>query len=143
MADLTSEEVLSLVGACYAAWERRDIPGLIANFSDNSVYTIHVPTDVLSFAGEHRGKAALKACLEEILSQFSFLAYAVDGIFVTGDVARAQVVYYYRHTESGAQLDGRFRHVWRVGDGAIARLDEYHDVARLRAFVEMVRDLRS
>lgn len=142
MADLTSEEVLSLVSACYAAWERRDIAGVIARFSDDGVYTIHVPTDVFSFAGEHRGTAALKACLEEILSQFSFLAHAVDGIFVNGDVARAQVVYYYRHTESGVQLDGRFRHVWRVGEGGIAQLDEYHDVALLRSFVEMVRNVR-
>lgn len=143
MPDRTSEEVLSLVQGCYAAWQQCDTEGVIANFADDCVYTINVPTDILSFAGTHRGRAAVKACLDEVLEQFSFLAYAVDGIFVNGDIARAQVIYYYQHTESGAQLDGRFRHVWRVGQGGVVQLEEYHDVALLRAFVEMVRNLRS
>ena len=33
-----------------------------------------------------------------------------------GEIAPAQVVYFFTHWESGLQLDGRFRHVWRVVD---------------------------
>src|SRR5262245_59110330 len=133
----------SVVRGCYAAWSERDLERILGYLSEDCVYDLHVPPDVLAFAGRHVGRDAIRRCLEAILAEFSFLAHAVDWLVVDGEVARSRVVYYYRHNESGDQLDGCLRHQWRVVDGRVASIDEYHDVALLKAFLDMVRGLRN
>ena len=131
-------DTLCVVEGVYAAWATRDLAGTLADLADDCVYNLHVPTDVVPYGGSHHGKAAIAPCLEAILVDYGFLAYAVDGLSVDGEIARAQVVYYYRHTDSGQQIESRFRHVWRVVDGAVVSIDEYHDVAKLKVFLAMV-----
>ena len=133
----------AVVEATYAAWAARDLDGTLAHMADDCTYTMHVPTEVLAYGGAHHGKTAIAQCLKAILEDYGFVAYAVDWLAVDGENARAQVVYYYSHTESGVQLDGRFRHVWRVAGGKVVAVDEYHDVAKLKAFLDMVQSLRS
>ena len=133
----------SVVEACYAAWAARDLQGVLDGIAPNCIYTLHVPTDVVHFGGVHCGRPAIRTCLSEILREYGFLAYAVDHMTVEDDTVRAQVVFYYQHMESGQQLDGRFRHVWRVDGAKVVSIDEFHDVALLRAFLEMVRGLRA
>ena len=141
MPNEISADTRSVIDAIYAAWAARDVAGTLAGMADDCVYTMHVPTDVLAYGGTHRGKAAIGTCLQAILVDYSFVAYAVDRLVVDGESAHAQVIYYYRHTDSQHQMDGRFRHVWRVTDGRVTRIDEYHDVARLEAFLAMVHAL--
>ena len=44
----------------------------------------------------------------------------------------------YRHRASGEVLSGRFRMVMQVKDGLIDRADEYHDRAKVEAFLRLV-----
>jgi ketosteroid isomerase-like protein len=48
----------------------------------------------------------------------------------------------YRHRESGQVLSGRFRLVIRVEVGLIQRVDEFHDRAKVEAFMRLVRASR-
>jgi ketosteroid isomerase-like protein len=43
----------------------------------------------------------------------------------------------YRHRRSGEVLSGRFRMIMRVEDGLIVRTDEYHDRAKVEAFLRL------
>jgi ketosteroid isomerase-like protein len=45
----------------------------------------------------------------------------------------------YRHRDSGEVLSGRFRHVMRVENGLIRRVDEFHDRAKVEAFMRLVK----
>ena len=56
-------------------------------------------------------------------------------MIVEDERAHGQVVFIYRHRKSGEQLGGNFRLVWMVRGGEIARREEYHDAARLEAFM--------
>jgi ketosteroid isomerase-like protein len=131
----------SVVRACYAAWSASDIAALLTQFHENGRYVLHVPTDILPFGGEHIGQSAVAACMQAMLNTFSFQAFAVDWVTIDHETARAQVVFYLDHTESGQHFDGRLRHVWQLDGGKVIRLDEYHDTARLGAFLQMVRSL--
>ena len=44
----------------------------------------------------------------------------------------------YRHRDSGEMLNGRFRMVMQVTDGLLVRTDEYHDRAKVEAFMRLV-----
>ncbi len=132
----------ALVTSCYEAWSVRDVPGILELLGETCTYTLHVPVEVLEFGGQHTGKAAIGGCLEAMLVEFSYLAFAVDRLVVRDDIVRAQVVYYCNHNESGHCLNGRFRHVWQVVNGRVVSLDEYHDVPMLKSFLEMVTGMR-
>jgi pyridoxine/pyridoxamine 5'-phosphate oxidase len=100
---LTAEEV---VEACCAAWSDRDLEGTLAWLDKSCIYDIHVPTDVLHFAGRHEGKPAIRKCLAAVLEEYGFLAYALDWLTSSGSDVHSQIVYYYTHMESGQQIDG-------------------------------------
>ena len=134
-------DTLALVEACYDAWAASDIDYIIDKLSPDSVYQIHAPRDVLHFAGRHEGRAAIRACLETIKRDFDFLAFAVDAINGGSSTARARIVFYYKDPDTNSQLDGCMRHVWRIENGKVVHIDEFHDVARHRAFLTMVKSL--
>lgn len=142
MAGTESSDAVSIVKRCYVGWSAGDIPAILNCLSDDCVYALNVPQDVLEFAGEHTGKPAIEQCLTAMLREFSYLAIAVDSLVANDGAARAQIVYYYRHNDSGQRLDGRLRHVWTLAAGRVVRLEEFHDVALLKAFLAMVRGLR-
>jgi ketosteroid isomerase-like protein len=135
-----SSPEVELVASCYAAWSERRLDHLLNAVSDDCVYTMHVPEALLAFAGRHEGREAIRACLESILVEFADVLMVVDDwTHGAGEIVRTRVVYYYTHPETGDQLDGVLRHVWRVKDGRVVQLDEYHDAPRLEAFLKMVR----
>ena len=142
MSGTNASDTEAIVQSCYSAWAARNVEGVLANLSDRCVNDLHLPVDVVAFAGRHVGKAAIGHCLRAIIEEFSFLAYAVDWLTVDGETARARVVYYYRHNESGDQLEGFMRRVWLVQARKVVGLDEFHDVALVKAFLEMVRGSR-
>ena len=55
-----------------------------------------------------------------------------------GDRVRLQVEFMYRHRASGEPLSGIFRLVLQFRDGEIIRGDEYHDRARIEAFMRLI-----
>ncbi len=128
-----------LVNSCYVALAARNVAAALDHLADHCMFTIHVPPDVMSFAGAHFGKAAIKACLNSILTEFSYLTYAPLIRQDSEDTVRYQVHYHFRHRVSGAEIEGRFRHVWRVSNGKVVQRDSYHDVALWRAFMQMAR----
>lgn len=132
---------LALVEACYAAWAANDLDAIVQKVSSGAVYQIHAPRDVLPFAGRHEGREQIRTCLETIKRDLDFLAFAVDWVNGGEGTVRARIIFYYKDPETNSQLDGCMRHVWRIENGKVVHVDEFHDVARLRAFLKMVRSL--
>lgn len=132
---------VSLVDSCYAAWMAGEIDFIVGRCHPDCVYQIHAPRDVLHFAGRYEGRAAIGHCLEIVKREFDFLAFGVDALNGGNGTVRARIVFYYKDPETNSQLDGCMRHVWRIEHGKVVHVDEFHDVARLRAFLKMVRSL--
>jgi len=45
-----------LLEGAYAAWAARDLGATLACFAENVAFTIHLPPEVVPFAGEVRGR---------------------------------------------------------------------------------------
>ena len=122
----------------YAAWAAKDLDAVLSCFSDDVVFVVHAPVDVVPFAGETHGKADLVRRLQTILHTFDFLDYHPVHISDYGDTGHAQVHYHFRHKQTGHEIDGTLRHIWQTDGDEIVRLEEFHDIERMRAFFELL-----
>jgi len=128
----------NVLEALYASWAAKDLDAVLSCFSDDVVIEIHVPSDIVPWGGETRGKTAVELCLRELLREFEFLDYRPPLISDVGDTCRAQVHYHFRHIKTGQEIEGTLRHIWEAQGDKIVRLEEYHDIERLRAFFALL-----
>ena len=121
----------------HAAWLRGDVATAIRHVAEHCVYTLYISEDLLSFGGETVGRDNIAAVLHQIRKDFEYLLYRPMNFREKGDVVRFRVEFMYRHKASGEVLSGHFRFVARVENGLITRADEYHDRAKVEAFLRL------
>jgi ketosteroid isomerase-like protein len=129
--------------ALYASWAARDLDGVLSCCSDDILFTMHVPPEIIPFAGETRGKAAIVPRLQMILDEFDFLEYRPVYISDEGEVFHSLVRYHFRHKKTGYEIEGTMRHVWCVDGDQITRLEEFHDAPRVSSFFELLAQAES
>jgi ketosteroid isomerase-like protein len=127
-----------VVEAAYAAWAARDLPATLSVFAPDVVFAIHLPDDVVPFAGEVRGRDQLAARFQAILDDFDFIEYVPLQITAEGGSFHSRVRFHYRHKATGLEYDGRMRHVWLVEGDKIVRFEEFHDAERVRTFFQLL-----
>ncbi len=121
-----------------AAWAQGHIEEAIACIAEDAVYALHISGDVLSHGGEHVGREKIATVLRTVREEFDYILYRPLQLTAGGDTVRYQVEFMYRHRASGEVLNGRFRMVMQVTDAHIVRADEYHDRAKVEAFMRLV-----
>jgi ketosteroid isomerase-like protein len=132
-----------VVAGFNAAWAAGDIEAALAFIAEDAVYELHISGDVLPFGGVTAGRANIATTLRKIRTEFEYILYRPLRYAAAGDTARFQVEFMYRHRASGEVLSGRFRLVMQVKDGLIVRADEYHDRAKVEAFMRLVGTRRA
>ncbi len=130
---------LEIVEQFNAAWADGNIEAAVALLADDAVYELHISNEVLPFGGETAGRTNIEAVLRQIRAEWEYILYRPRALAHDGDTVRFQVEFMYRHRASGDVLSGRFRLVMRIEDGLIKRADEYHDRAKVEAFMRLVR----
>ncbi len=119
------------------AWTAGDIEGALRFIAEHSVYALHISGELLPFAGETVGRANIAAALHRMRADYEYVLYRPLDLVADGDTVRHQVEFMYRHRASGEVLTGRFRLIMRVENGLLVRTDEYHDRAKVEAFVRL------
>jgi ketosteroid isomerase-like protein len=131
-------DAVAIVRGMHEAYARRDLGDVLTYLADDIVFALHIDRDLAPFGGVSIGKAAVVRRCSMILQQFDMLDYSVVSLSIEGDEARALISFHYRHQASGEDIEGHMRHVMWLRDGSIARLNEYHDRARVEAFLRLV-----
>src|SRR5690242_2534676 len=126
----------AVVDGIYGAWKARDLAGTLALMADDVVFALHIPADVAPFGGETRGKTAVASTLQGLLDAYEFIAYDPGPVTVDGSKAADEIQFRYRCKASGEIIDSRMRHQWIVEGGKARRLDEWHDLPKVRAFFD-------
>ena len=114
------------------AWGAGDIDAAMACVADDGVFRLRLPNDMTA-----QGREAIAAALQGAREDFEPILYRPFSLVTAGDIVRFQVEFMYRHRASGEVLNGRLRMVMRVEDGAIVRADEFHDGAKVQAFLRL------
>jgi len=128
----------AVVELAYAAWKARDLPRIVELLSDDMVFALHIPAEVMPLGGETHGRAAVAAALQGLMDTYDFLAYDVGPVAVDGATATCENHFRYRHKKTGDVIDGRLRDRWQVASGKVVRLDEWHDVPAVKAYFQRV-----
>jgi ketosteroid isomerase-like protein len=124
--------------AMYASWATKDLDAVLSCCSDDIVFVMHVPPELVPFAGESQGKAAIVPRLQMIIDGFDFLEYRPVYIDDAGEACHSLVRYRFRHKNTGYEIEGTMRHVWTVEGDQIVRLEEFHDTPRVSTFFELL-----
>lgn len=124
----------TLIEAGYASWKAGDFEATMSCFADDVVFAIHLPPEVVPFAGLVRGKEDLARQLMIIFDDFDILDYKPSKIAAIGGSFHSQVQFTYRHKATGLVYEATARHIWRIEDGQIVLFEEFHDMERARAF---------
>jgi ketosteroid isomerase-like protein len=127
----------AIVGSFLAYWSVQDVEMTVSHVHDDFVYALYISDTALPYGGETRGKDNVRAVLYAILADFDYLSYDPEIIAVEGDVVRTSVAFVYHHRRTGENLSGTKRMVFRLADGLITRIDEYHDAAKVEAFMRL------
>jgi ketosteroid isomerase-like protein len=127
-----------VVEAMYAAWRKRNIPGVLAACNDIVRVSQHYSDPKLPFTGTTVGKFAYEQRLNMIFKDWRF--ERGDHTFTYHDAvnARTQVDVAIRHIESRQLFDGYFRHIFVVRHGLITQIEEYVDLPCLQAFLRLI-----
>ena len=128
----------TLLQSLYAAYREKRLADVLANFTDDFRFTIHLPAESLPGAAEPHGKAETARLLGGLIATYDFLMYEPGPIMVTGDQAAVRVRIRYRHKATGEAIETTLGHFWRMRDGKAAQLDEYHDVQHVASFLSKV-----
>jgi ketosteroid isomerase-like protein len=118
-------------------WAAGDFDRAMEFVAENCVYALYISGELLPVGGETRGKPGIEAGLRQVRRDFDYLLYRPLEMREKGDEVRYQVEFMYRHVRSGEILSGRFRMIMRIEDGKILRADEYHDRAKVEAFLRL------
>jgi ketosteroid isomerase-like protein len=118
-------------------WVAADIDSAIRLVAEHAVYALYISDDLLPFGGETAGRDNIAAVLRQIRRDYEYLLYRPLDLKPDGNEVRFQVEFMYRHLRSGEVLSGRFRHIMRIEDDLIVRVDEYHDRAKVEAFMRL------
>jgi ketosteroid isomerase-like protein len=119
------------------AWAAGNLPAAMQFVAEHAVYTLYIDGELLPVGGDTVGRADIEEGLRLLRRQFEYLLYRPRDMHLDGGTARYQVEFMYRHRTSGEILSGRFRIVLRIEDGLIVRAEEYHDRARVEAFLRL------
>jgi ketosteroid isomerase-like protein len=125
-----------LVDAAHLAWSNRDPAGLLACYCDDIRYTCNTgPTPPEPFVAV--GKQAMMAFLLPVLDIATSMS-VVERFVFRNDMATATVACFLTHHATGHVLSGKYRQVIGFREGKIARIDEFHDAARIASFWKLV-----
>ena len=129
-----------LLTAIYTAWREKRLADTLAFLTDDFRMTVHLPPGTIEGAGLPHDKAQTADLLGNFISTYDFLDYEPGDIDVSPDGAHATAspLIRYRHKESGQVIQTRLSHFWSLRGGQAASLDEYHDTARIQAFLSKV-----
>lgn len=125
-----------ILDSSHAAWSRGDIEGVLSNYVDDLTYYCNTggpdggPLSIV-------GKQALRDMLQPIADVAESVSVSEYFRFSDG-IGRAKIECYIRHRTTHHTLVGSYRQLVTYRGNRIARMEEFHDAAKMIAFWRMI-----
>ncbi|MDO9383718.1 MAG: nuclear transport factor 2 family protein [Hyphomicrobiaceae bacterium] len=119
-------------------WSQGDLDTAFTLVHDDCEYSLHLSDDLIAIGGVKSGRATIEPALRQIREVFDYLVWRPIKISERDADVRVQLEFLYRHIPSGELLGGNCRFLFRVREGLITRVEEFHDRAKVAAFLRLV-----
>ncbi len=128
--------IKDVLTSIYEARVRGDVEGTLAGFDENAVFEINGRgVGAASLSTPLRGKAAIRAALQDLIDNFQFSDWRSLAILVDGDGAalhwRGKVTY----RPNGKSADLEFSDIFAFKNGKIISFHQSTDTAMLQQLV--------
>lgn len=136
MKKLDAQAAQDVLTAAHDAWNEGDIERCLAQYADDLTYWCNAGSlDGVPYVIE--GKQSYRTFLMSITAVADSEARLERFQFEDG-VLRGQIKASIRHRRTGLVLAGSYRMIATYRGRKIARIEEYHDAAKMAAFWRMV-----
>ena len=119
-------------------WSQGNLDTAFTFMHDACEYSLHLSDDLIAIGGVKTGKATIEPALRQIREVFEYLVWRPIKISERDANVRVQLEFLYRHIPSGELLGGNCRFLIKVDGGLITRVEEFHDRAKVEAFLRLV-----
>lgn len=136
MKKLDAKSARDVVDGTHAAWTEGDIERLLSSYTDDLFYWCNAGS-IEGTPHIIEGKADFRTFLYSIHA-VAESGSVVDYFQFEDGIGRAKVDCYILHRRTGLLLSGSFRQVVTFRGRKIARLEDYHDAAKMAAFWRLV-----
>ena len=114
----------------YERFAQQDVPGVLALFSSDIIWTIPGPS---ALAGEYHGPEGVGEFFGKIAQTWDRLEVHPSEMLVDGD--RVVVLGHHEIELGGSTYEVPFVHAWRLENGRPISFEEYLDTARLEGLL--------
>jgi ketosteroid isomerase-like protein len=129
MKEPSMRNTYELVRDHYAANDRKDLAGMLADIADDCRWT---EMDGFPCAGTYVGpQEIVEGVFKPLGAQFDGYTFALERLLDAGDTAVAIGNYTARHKSTGRSMDVRVVHVWGASGGKIRSFEQFTDTLRV------------
>lgn len=132
----------TLMAAFCDHYRARDLAACAAFFTDDVVYAFYIDTELAPFGGVSIGRDVMMHRLAMIDDLFELLDYRLLGARQESDNLNASIAYHFRHKATGEDIAGTMRVNGQLRGQQLCRVNEYHDRARVEAFLRLVQNMQ-
>lgn len=118
----------------YDDWRNGRLDEFLATLAEDVEYTIHVPPSMIPVGGTVRGRAATADRFRSIVRDYEMLAFENGQFLINGEEGATRVRMRYIHRPTGQTLDTTAMHHWRLVNGRVALIEEFHDIGAVESF---------
>lgn len=131
------DDAKKILETAHALWAKGQLDAVLDLYTDDCVYCVFTGgLEGQPFIVE--GKDNYRTYLAPLMAANQTASTVVDFSYSTG-IGRAHISIFIKHRETGHKITTTYRQIVTFRDALIARVDEYHDVARLSSFWRLVQ----
>ncbi|MBX9924904.1 MAG: nuclear transport factor 2 family protein [Hyphomicrobiaceae bacterium] len=129
----------AVVTAFNSAYQVGDLDRTFDIVADDCVFTMHLSEELVQHAGQWRGKLQIRQAIDLARSNYQYLVYQPVITLVEGDTVQVRVKFLGWHRSSGEQFPMTFLQIFKVCEGKIVSVDEYHDRGKIEAYLRLLQ----
>jgi ketosteroid isomerase-like protein len=124
---MSEQQDLQLAQEFYAAFGRGDIAGALNTLTDDVVWYIPGPKDVISFVGQYQGREQVADFFTKLMERQEAEQFEPGEFVAQGGKVVALGHYRWRIKSTGHSYASDWAHVFTIHNGKVSNFEEYLD----------------
>ena len=124
---------VEVIEGMYAAFNRGDVPHIIAQLHDNARWFSHVDP-IVPTSGDWSGKARVPAFFRAIADNMEVTSFTPKEIVAQGDTVVSMGDFGCKVKATGKTVLTSWIFIWKMRDGKVASYEQFHDFKIAAAF---------